>query len=114
MLIVPAFAAEACHNLIDYFTKGLGGIEGFFNTDNGYQGHFFISLLLNSTATSFLATINNFGDLNQNYFSPYLAYNYRMFLADSDPWRKEEYEVFPYGYYYSHSLAIFAITLVYA
>jgi hypothetical protein len=37
-----------------------------------------------------------------------------MLLSDLEPWRKEEWEVFMYGYYFAQHVTIIAITLYFA
>lgn len=52
-------------------------------------------------------------DLFMNYVSPYMTINYRRILSESEPWRKVEGEVLPYGYYYALTLSILAIAFVF-
>ena len=65
-------------------------------------------------ATGFMSAINRFGDLGAYYFSPFITYNYRVFLTDEEPWRKDEDETFMYGYFYANMLCILGIVLVFA
>jgi hypothetical protein len=116
MLIVPGFAAPAGSSLYSIIAKGLFDfkhfIREFFDVKN--DGDLFITLILQSGALGFMSTINAFSDLYYNYFSTFVTSQYRMLLSDLEPWRKEEWEVFMYGYYFAQHVTIIAITLYFS
>ena len=78
------------------------------------SGTFFVVLLIQCTCFSSIGILLRVGDIVQNYFSPWLAYFKRKYLNDSAPWRRNEDDVFPYGFYYAYYLTIFTIVLVFS
>lgn len=114
MLILPGLAAPAGTSLFGIIKQGVNSYDSFLkNFFSVTSGDFFLTLVIQSGATGFFAQVNMLSDLFMNYVSPYMTINYRRILSESEPWRKVEGEVLPYGYYYALTLSILAIAFVF-
>ena len=115
MLIVPSLAAPAGSTLYEIIVKGILDfsvfVENFFRLKSG---DLMITLVLQGSAFGFFSALNMFGDLSLNFFSTFVTHNYRIILTDIEPWRKEDIEVFEYGYFAAFHLTILAITFYYS
>jgi len=115
MLIVPGVAAQAGSNLYAIIKSGISGFDEFSRKFLVItSGDFFLNLVLQSGGTGFLSGIAMIADLLGNYGSTYITINYRRMLSDSEPWRKDETEIFQYGFFYAQILTMLAITFVFA
>jgi len=78
------------------------------------SGTFFVLLLIQCACFTAVGNLLRFGDVVANYCSPWLAHFTRKYLNDSAPWRRQEDDVFPYGFFYAYYVVIFTIVLIFS
>jgi hypothetical protein len=78
------------------------------------KGHFFVTLILQSGCISSGFYLLRWDEIYSCYISAWLAHHKRKYINDSEPWRRREFQVFPFGYFYSQMITVFTIVLVFS
>lgn len=71
-------------------------------------------MLVQNACLSLCTNLVRPGEIGSTFFSPWLAHYRRKYINDSQAWRRGEYMVFQYGYYYAQHLVLLTIMLVFA
>ncbi|CDW80986.1 transmembrane protein 63c [Stylonychia lemnae] len=115
MLIIPAVTITSQSSMLQVVKANnynlIAVLSQFYSTDSGV---FFVSMLIQNACLSLCTNLVRSGDIGSAFFSPWLSHYRRKYINDAQVWRRREFMVFQYGFYYAQHLVIFAIILVFA
>lgn len=114
MMIIPTVTLATATSLINVLTNKeflLADILGQMHLAD--SGAFFVNLLLQKSCFSSIFYLLRVPEVLSNYGSMWIAYSIREDLNSHDKWRRQEGQVFQYGYFYSLMLTGFAIIMTF-
>ena len=114
MLIIPGLTIAASKSLITILSDKeflLADILGELHV--GDFGAFLVNVLLQKATFSSIFYLLRGSEIAMNYFSIWLAHHVREDLNRHDKWRRQEAQVFQYGYFYALNLACFGIVITF-
>lgn len=114
MLIIPGITIAATKSFINVLSDKeflLADILGELHV--GEFGAFLVNVLLQKATFSSIFYLLRGSEIGMNYFSVWLAFHVREDLNNHDKWRRQEAQVFQYGYFYALNLACFGIVMTF-
>ena len=114
MLIIPGITIAATKSFVNVLSDKeflLADILGELHV--GEFGAFLVNVLLQKATFSSIFYLLRGSEIGMNYFSVWLAFHVREDLNKHDKWRRQEAQVFQYGYFYALNLACFGIVMTF-
>ncbi len=115
MLIIPSLTLATADSLFTVLIReGKSVAEILKQFYFSSPGSFFVNILLQNGAFSSSFHLLRLSEFFQAYGYTFLAYHQRNIINDYEKWRKQEMDVFQYGYFYGQIVSAFAIIIAYS